>query len=196
MKFFVPILVIGAFIYLVHRGGASQQLSSLVNSATTSGPAVAGDAGAAHYSPAENLEALDSADIVNSSCDHLDIAMYSFTDWKIAEAVTQFANHGHQVRIYRDHEQYEEEVKRNSRVIQMFQGNRNISIRVKASRVLMHVKSWSDGCTLRDGSANWSPSGEKQQDNTLTLTANQHAIATFESKFDLMWSRPDNIPIQ
>jgi len=33
---------------------------------------------------------------------------------------------------------------------------------VKHSSDLMHLKEWSDGSRLREGSANWSPSGEKR----------------------------------
>jgi phosphatidylserine/phosphatidylglycerophosphate/cardiolipin synthase-like enzyme len=196
MKFLIPVFVVGAVIYLVHQGGFPSQVTNLLAGQTSSETTASTVTGAAHYSPGENLEALDSANIVNSKCDHLDLAMYSFTDWKLADAVTTFANRGHRVRIYRDREQYEQEAKRNNRVIAMFRGNRNISIRVKASSVLMHVKSWSDGCQLRDGSANWSPSGEKDQDNTLVLTSNPNAIAVFETKFDQMWGRPDNLQVQ
>jgi hypothetical protein len=60
----------------------------------------------------------------------------------------------------------------------------------------MHDKAWSDGCMLREGSANWSPSGEIKQDNTLTLTAAHDAINAFETSFQAMWARPDNQVIQ
>jgi hypothetical protein len=194
MRFFIPILIVGGVIFLIHQGNLTSQLGNVISAPLA---AAAGDVGASHYSPGENLEALDAAEILRkSNCDHLDIAMYSFTDWELAEAVSEFASQGHQVRIYRDHDQYAQEAKRNSRVITMFRSNRNISIRVKSSSVLMHVKSWSDGCVLRDGSANWSPSGEKQQDNTLTLTADPAAVVAFEAKFNQMWSRPDNLRIQ
>jgi hypothetical protein len=152
--------------------------------------------GAVHYAPSENLEAIDASAIVNSHCDHLDVAMYSFTDWELAEAITRFAGNGRKVRIYRDREQYDQEDRRGSHVGNLFHGNRNIAIRVKGSRILMHIKGWSDGCTLREGSANWSPSGEKQQDNTLTLTADPGAIRAYEANFNKMWSRADNQIIQ
>jgi phosphatidylserine/phosphatidylglycerophosphate/cardiolipin synthase-like enzyme len=194
MRYFIPFLLVGAFIYIAHQSNFSDQLSSLISTKVST--VAAGDGGASHYSPGENLEAIDSSDIVNSRCDHLDIAMYSFTDQELAQSVIRFANSGHQVRIYRDREQYEQESNRNIRVISMFRGNRNISIQVKASTVLMHVKSWSDGCVLRDGSANWSPSGERQQDNTLTLTSDPAAVVAFEAKFNQMWNRPDNQHIQ
>jgi phosphatidylserine/phosphatidylglycerophosphate/cardiolipin synthase-like enzyme len=114
----------------------------------------------------------------------------------LAEAITRFAGNGRKVRIYRDREQYDQEDRRGSHVGNLFHGNRNIAIRVKGSRILMHIKGWSDGCTLREGSANWSPSGEKQQDNTLTLTADPGAIRAYEANFNKMWSRADNQIIQ
>jgi phosphatidylserine/phosphatidylglycerophosphate/cardiolipin synthase-like enzyme len=152
--------------------------------------------GAVHYGPGENLEVVDVAAIVNSRCDHLDIAMYSFTDWELAQAVTRFAANGRRVRIYRDRDQYEQESRRSSYVANLFHGNRNIAIRVKGSMILMHHKAWSDGCMLREGSANWSPSGEIKQDNTLTLTADSDTIRAFETNFQAMWARPDNQVIQ
>jgi len=152
--------------------------------------------GAVHYGPEEDLEVIEVAAIVNSRCDHLDIAMYSFTDRALALAVIRFAANGRRIRIYRDREQYEQESRRGSYVANLFHGNRNIAIRVKGSNILMHDKAWSDGCTLREGSANWSPSGEIKQDNTLTLTAAHDAINAFETNFQAMWARPDNQVIQ
>ncbi|MGI4831357.1 MAG: phospholipase D-like domain-containing protein [Janthinobacterium lividum] len=41
-----------------------------------------------------------------------------------------------------------------------------IEVRVKGARDLMHLKSYAvDGRLLRSGSANWSPTGLKRQDN-------------------------------
>lgn len=155
---------------------------------------------AIYYAPWQNLEAIDGNEIVNDSrnlnCSHLDLAMYSFTDWQLAKAIVLFANSGRLVRIYRDREQYEQETNRGNRVAQMFQGNPNILIRVKGSRTLMHLKAWSDGCLLREGSANWSPSGEKQQDNTLTLTTDIKSIHNYEAGFRAIWDRADNEVIQ
>lgn len=152
--------------------------------------------GAVYYSPWQNLEAIDYGAIVQSRCNHLDIAAYAFTDSKLAEAVVAFAQSGRPVRIYRDREQFEQEQKRNTRVSDMLGAMPNISVRVKASSVLMHQKAWSDGCILREGSANWSPSGEKQQDNTLTLLNDSVSIGNFEAAFEAMWNRPDNLVIQ
>ena len=72
----------------------------------------------------------------------------------------------------------------------------NVSIRVKHSSDLMHLKEWSDGSRLREGSANWSPSGEKRQDNSAAVFTNKQAAQAFERKFQDMWDRPNNILVQ
>jgi hypothetical protein len=172
-----------------------RRLASSQESGAEEASSVKGGVGAVYYSPWQNLEALDYNAIVGSRCNHLDIAAYALTDWKVAEAIVRFAESGRPVRIYRDREQYEDEEKRNSRVIDMLRVP-NISIRVKNSRVLMHQKSWSDGCILREGSANMSPGGLKQQDNTLTFLTDQASVNNFEAAFEAMWNRPDNIVVQ
>jgi PLD-like domain len=152
--------------------------------------------GAVYYSPWQNLEAIDYNTIVQSRCNHLDIATYSFTDLKLAEAVVMFARSGRPVRIYRDREQFEQEQKRSTRVTDILRTMPNIAIRVKSSMILMHQKAWSDGCILREGSANWSPSGERQQDNTLTFLNDPASINNFEAAFEAMWARSDNLMVQ
>lgn len=95
-----------------------------------------------HFSPAENLERLDYEGIRRAHRS-IDIAMYAFTDRRLAAAVIAAARRGVKVRIYRDGEQYEEEQGRAWRygsTSGMFRGQPNIHIRLKSpSRwLLMH----------------------------------------------------------
>jgi hypothetical protein len=61
----------------------------------------------------------------------------------------------------------------------------------------MHAKQWClDHRLLRDGSANWSHSGEVTQDNQIHVTSDPRQIAAFEKTFEVMWSRPSNLVIQ
>lgn len=69
----------------------------------------------------------------------------------------------------------------------------NVEVRIKHSRVLMHLKSYAvDGQTLRSGSANFSASALKHQDNDLVLTRDAASVRRFELDFNQLWSRPDN----
>jgi len=78
----------------------------------------------------------------------------------------------------------------------LLRSNPNISIRVKNSRVLMHIKGWSDGTILREGSANWSRSGEQDQDNTLSLTRDARSVQGFEDNFRHIWERTSKLVVQ
>ena len=175
-----------------------------------SGPTTAED----HFSPAENLEQVDRRHLL--AAQHtLDVAMYAFTDQYLAEAVLDRARAGVKVRIYRDQEQFEQEQRRalgtgysrgnrapaagaladdrRESTTAMFAGQPNIEIRVKGSRELMHLKSYLvDGRELRTGSANWSPTGEKRQDNNAQFTTDPQQVKAFQSAFEQMWQRDDN----
>ena len=60
----------------------------------------------------------------------------------------------------------------------------------------MHLKTWSDGQVLREGSANWSPAALKRQDNNLRFSRDLNEVSTFEADFEAMWNRPSNTIVQ
>jgi len=68
-----------------------------------------------------------------------------------------------------------------------------VEIRVKASRDLMNFKSYLvDGTLLRTGSANWSPTGMKRQDNDVHYESDPTTAEAFEDHFATMWDRSTN----
>jgi phosphatidylserine/phosphatidylglycerophosphate/cardiolipin synthase-like enzyme len=166
-----------------------------------------------HYSPVENLEALDSAALRNAQST-IDLCAYSLTDHALIEAISRAAQKGVIVRIYLDRGQTAGELNReNSRyssnpaeaesgdlraegILQRLAGTSNVTIRVKHSKTLMHLKSYLiDSALLRTGSANFSPTGEKRQDNDLTFIRDSVSIRGFKDNFELLWSRTDNEPL-
>jgi phosphatidylserine/phosphatidylglycerophosphate/cardiolipin synthase-like enzyme len=136
----------------------------------------------------------------------LDIAMYSFTDLYLAQDLKDLATRLHvHIRIYRDREQFMNEQHHSDRfrnyvsTTDFLHGVPGIEIRVKAnsSRDLMHLKAYiRDRLLLRDGSANWSPAGLKNQDNTLRFTDDPTEIERFDLAFQSMWGRKDNLRVQ
>ncbi len=173
-----------------------------VNSAQLSRTAEAGGSSAEqHFSPAENLEQLERARL-DTARHTIDIAMYSFTDRYLAEELLALARRGVQIRLYRDRQRYEEE-QRNVRergspsTTDLLRGEKNIRIRVKKDSELMHLKAYLvDGWLLRDGSANWSPSGLKRQDNNVHYTSDPAQVRAFQQQFEQMWNRRDNERVQ
>lgn len=183
-----------------HPAMASHSASAVLPQARFFRTSFSGVPSGEHFSPAENLERLDY-DAIESARRSLDIAVYAFTDRLLASAVLDAARRGVQVRIYRDGEQYEEEQERAYRygsTTDMFRGQPNIHIRVKRpSRVVMHEKlALIDDSLLRTGSANWSPGGEKRQDNDSCYVTDPGAIERFMQDFEAMWERPSNIIVQ
>jgi phosphatidylserine/phosphatidylglycerophosphate/cardiolipin synthase-like enzyme len=160
------------------------------------------EAGAADYfSPADNLERLDLEQLQRAGRT-IDIAMYAFTDQYLAQQLAEIARRGVVIRIYRDREQYEQEQRRAGQrdresAMELLRGISNIHVRVKRSRELMHLKAYLvDAALLRDGSANWSPSGLKRQDNNAHFSTDPAVIRRFQQVFEEMWSRSDNEEIQ
>ncbi len=69
-----------------------------------------------------------------------------------------------------------------------------VQVRVEESRDLMHLKSYAiDGALLRTGSANWSPTGLKRQDNDLRYEVDPALVKLFQARFAEMWDRPNNL---
>ena len=162
------------------------------------------EAGSAeHFSAAENLEALDIG-YLREARESIDVAMFSFTDRRIAEALKKLAVGHVKIRIYRDQGQFREEQLRAAHFRDLstsllLKGSVNVQIRLKQGpdSNLMHSKQWCiDRRLLRDGSANWSRSGEVIQDNQIHIMSDPREIAAFEKTFEEMWSRPNNRVIQ
>lgn len=160
-------------------------------------PLPATDTLQAFFSPAEDLEDKDIRTI-EFARSNLDIAMYSFTDKRIADAIEQAAKRGVRVRIYLDALQLADQQERALRqgippLLSELRSYSGIEVRVKRGAESMHLKAYCvDERVLRTGSANWSQSGEMLQDNDLYLITNKAAISEFERDFDAIWDRSDN----
>ena len=162
-----------------------------------------------HYSPQENLEAIDVA-LIDGAKNTLEIAMYAFTDRRIADAVIRASSRGVRVWIYRDGIQIRDRGDQTRRILESRAGKAGrirVLVKRNTSRNIMHLKAaLIDGTWLRTGSANWSPPGEgayctggsrnhwNQQDNDLFLTDSPREVRKFESTFRRLWSRSGNRP--
>lgn len=171
-----------------------------------------------HYAPAENLEHID-ADLLRQAKTSIDFAAYSLTDLLVGNALIEAAHRGVHIRIYRDYVQTRGEQARADKVaakssrsrkrtnddeddddapdtndlIARLSATPNIELRIKHSKTLMHLKSYCiDNAVVRSGSANFSPTGEKRQDNDLILMRDEESARRFQSNFNTIWQRTDN----
>lgn len=144
-----------------------------------------------YFSPQSNLQNIDIHWLNKSlKAKRLYIAMYSFTDYKIAKDLIYLARRGVKIYLYRDDKQMKVRTDRTY----MLKNARNIYIKAKRDGGfwnIMHDKIFIiPGVVFREGSANWSPSAEgascygykcgsqENQDNTrLILRTKEKSIS-------------------
>ena len=153
-----------------------------------------------HYTNPASVINNDVA-LINSATKTIDFAAYSLNDPEVINALVLRARAGVAIRLYHDKTELEAMARGDIMVshapFHALLGVANISILVKRSSVLMHLKSYLvDGFMLRDGSANFSPQGEEEQDNSMLVTDDPGAVALFQVKFQQMWTRTDNQTVQ
>jgi phosphatidylserine/phosphatidylglycerophosphate/cardiolipin synthase-like enzyme len=204
-KLLAVVAVIGLGVLLLPRMPQNKQISGLLSEVVKpehQSTKLSNNWNAAtHYAPDENLEGIDIG-VLDHAKNHVDVAMYSFTDRPIERELKTLAKHRVQIRLYRDQEQYREEKQRaqdrgeicaTDELAEM----ENVHVKIKASEDLMHEKDFGvDGFLLRTGSANWSIGGLRRQDNVAIYTQAPPDVARFEKKFEEMWSRSDNVELK
>ena len=129
-------------------------------------------------SPEERLDAID-VQLIGAAKQSIDFASYALTDPIIIDALTDADHRGVAVRIVLDPRERHDFVKL---------GDLSDNVRIKRGGPYMHLKAYSvDGEVLRTGSANFSTSGERAQDNDLIVIRNAGAAAKFDAHFERMW---------
>jgi phosphatidylserine/phosphatidylglycerophosphate/cardiolipin synthase-like enzyme len=134
-----------------------------------------------------NLEKIDVA-LIDRAARSIDMAAYVLTDWPVIEALSRAAGRGVKVRIYLDSSQLSHD--ESQAPFRNLSSTAGVEVRVKSGAAFMHLKSFVvDGKTLRTGAANFSASGEKQQDNDLVVIESEEAAMMFEREFEAMFAR-------
>lgn len=96
------------------------------------------------YSPGTNLERSELAQL-ETATRTVDVAMYSFTDRELAQELAELAHRGVRVRVYRDREQFSQEIQFGGLTTTSILLAAGIEVRVKGARDLMHLKSYAIG---------------------------------------------------
>jgi phosphatidylserine/phosphatidylglycerophosphate/cardiolipin synthase-like enzyme len=133
-----------------------------------------------HFSPEERLDVVDVA-LISSANQSIEFASYSLTDSAIIDALDSAAMRGVVIRIVLDPRERHDFARL---------GGLSDSVRIKRSGPLMDLKAYTvDGAVLRTGSANFSASGERQQDNDLIVVRDRGVAGRFDAHFERMWGR-------
>jgi phosphatidylserine/phosphatidylglycerophosphate/cardiolipin synthase-like enzyme len=152
------------------------------------------------YTNPESAIARDVA-AIQAAKKTIDIAAYTLTEPTVIGALQAAAVRGVAIRLYLDRSEISAEAHHDDtgthlpiHPLLIIPG---VQARVKHSIILMHLKSYCvDSGTVRSGSANWSPLGEVAQDNEASWDDDPEKVPQFQTKFEAMWARPDNLSVQ
>jgi phosphatidylserine/phosphatidylglycerophosphate/cardiolipin synthase-like enzyme len=196
----VGVLALGMWVASCDNGGHGRHVfaQTAVYQSTMPLPSLVSAPGT-FYSPETNLETLD-VQALDAAHATVDFAAFSLTDQAIADELKALAGRGVRVRIYLDRGEVQSECRADvtcARIpLHALIGLAGVDIRVKRSKILMHLKSYEvDNFLVRDGSANFSIQGESRQDNSATFSSDGAALTRFSRKFQAMWDRPDNLTV-
>ena len=153
-------------------------------------PAIAGVR--LHYGPSREAAAVDLEALARAKTS-IDMAAYVLTDRGVIDALAEAARRGVKVRVYLDGDDFSRNEK-SVDALSALDAIPGVAIRRKANgRDSMHLKSYLiDRRTLRTGSANFSYSGERFQDNDVVLLESPALAAAFARNFETIWARADN----
>lgn len=161
-----------------------------------SGPAFSDAAQTApriYYGPAPATAQLDVAALAGAK-KTIDLAAFVLTDRDVIAALNAAGRRNVTVRVYLDRDEMERSSARVDQDLAGLAAIKGVTIRYKARRSeAMHLKSYAiDGRVLRTGSANFSKSGERYQDNDIVFVQSAPLVMAFTRNFEAMWARPDN----
>ena len=145
-----------------------------------------------HYAPIENLERLDVQQL-NGARKTIDMAAYVLTDRPIIGALLAAAYRGVRIRLYVDGGQAGSDVMTPDGTLGQLYAAPHVTVKQKkTAKPIMHLKSYCiDGRVFRTGSANFTASGLKQQDNDLMLFEDPRLCSDFAINFDQVWEGKD-----
>jgi phosphatidylserine/phosphatidylglycerophosphate/cardiolipin synthase-like enzyme len=128
--------------------------------------------------------------VIRSAKKSLDMAIYSFTDISIANAVIADKKHGVTVRVVSDKIEAQ-----NSYQKALLNSLKKAGIPVKANthQGLMHLKvTVGDGSICTTGSFNYTAAAENQNDEVFVIVNNVATAKKFETEFNRMWGDTKN----
>lgn len=124
--------------------------------------------------------------IIRSADKTLDMAIYSFTDMDIADAVVACAGRGVPVRVISDKTQSGNEYQK--KVLDRLKKEK-IPVKVDAHSGIMHLKvTIADGKTATTGSYNYTKSADQVNDEVFVVLRDEDLAQEFEREFESMWN--------
>lgn len=123
---------------------------------------------------------------LNTAGKKLDVAIYEFTDTKIADAIVAAKKRGVTVRLMTDRENAGQSAQKKALDVVTAAG---IPIKDNTHAGILHLKvSIIDSSTVTTGSFNYTKSAQSINDENLVLIRNASINSQYEAEFNRMWS--------
>lgn len=127
---------------------------------------------------------------IGSAKKTLDVAIYSFTDQKIANAIAEGKKRGVTVRMVSDKEcsgqTYQKACLKTVK-------DAGVPVKINSHSGIMHLKvSIIDHASVTTGSYNYTISAQKKNDENLVVISDQTVTGEYEKEFDRMWNDTKN----
>ena len=123
---------------------------------------------------------------IDDSKEFINIAMYTFTDREIAQAIIRAKDRGVNIKIYLDRSQVNAEYSKSRYFI-----NNGIEegIRISSNNYIMHNKfAVIDNEIVITGSYNWTASAGERNDENLLIIDDKNIIEKYQNQFNNLWN--------
>lgn len=121
---------------------------------------------------------------IDNAKEFINIAMYTFTDREIAQAVIRARDRGVDIKIYLDRSQVNAKYSRS----RYFVNNAIEGIRISSNNYIMHNKfAVIDNKIVITGSYNWTASAGERNDENLLVIDDESIIEKYQNLFINLW---------
>ena len=113
----------------------------------------------------------------------ISVAMYTFTDIEIAQAILEARDRGINIKIYLDRSQVKAKYSRSRYFVQ-----NGIEVRISSNSYIMHNKfAVIDNEILITGSHNWTASAREGNDENLLVIDDNYVVERYQDQFNNLW---------
>lgn len=122
---------------------------------------------------------------IDNAKEFINIAMYTFTDREIAQAVIRARDRGVDIKIYLDRSQVNAKYSKS----RYFVNNAIEGIRISSNNYIMHNKfAVIDNKIVITGSYNWTASAGERNDENLLVIDDKNIIEKYQNLFNNLWN--------
>jgi len=120
---------------------------------------------------------------INAAEEFIGIAMYTFTDIEISQAILEAKDRGINIKIYLDRSQVKAKYSRSRYFVQ-----NGIEVRISSNSYIMHNKfAVIDNEIVITGSYNWTASAGERNDENLLVIDDNYVVKRYQDQFNNLW---------